>query len=125
VSDDLGPSGTCLYLHTEVTAATTNTLLSSRLEAALELEVVDTLADGLTVGSTLGSGALPVAATHAHAVDHEALLGLVAEAAGLVGARGARSAVDDRELAVLPAADTLDELENVRLLLGVLDKVSK
>lgn len=43
------------YSHTEVSAALANTLLGSRLETTLELEVVDTLADGLTVGGTLGS----------------------------------------------------------------------
>lgn len=103
----------------EVAAAAADTLLGGRLEAALVLEVVDTLADGLAVGGTLGSGLFAVAAADTDAVDHVALLGLVAETARLVGARGAAGTVDDRELAVLPAAHTGDELEDVRLLLGV------
>ena len=37
---------------TEVATSPANTLLSSAPQAALELEVVDTLADGLAVGST-------------------------------------------------------------------------
>ena len=36
----------------QVAAALANTLLSSALEAALGLELVDTLADGLAVGGT-------------------------------------------------------------------------
>lgn len=107
------------YAHTEVAAATADTLLGGRLETTLVLEVVDTLADGLAVGGTLGGRLFAVTAADTDAVHDVALLGLVSEAAGLVGARGARRAVDDRELAVLPAADARDELENVRLLLGV------
>jgi hypothetical protein len=38
--------------HTQVSATTSNTLLSGAPQAALELEVVDTLADGLAVGCT-------------------------------------------------------------------------
>lgn len=46
----------------------------------------------------------------------EARTDLVTEAAGLVRARRARRAVEDRELAVLPAADAEEEAEDVRLL---------
>ena len=41
--------------------------------------------------SYLGNGPLPATATHGDPVDDEALLGLVAEPAGLVGPGGARS----------------------------------
>ena len=44
-----------------------------------------------------------VATANTDTIDNIALLGLVTEAAGLVGARGARGAVDDVQLAVLPA----------------------
>lgn len=54
-----------------------------------------------TVGGTLGGGTLAASAADAHAVDDVALLGLVAETAGLVGARGTRGAVDDVELTEL------------------------
>lgn len=50
---------------------------------------------------------LPAAAADPHAVDHIALLGLVPEAARLVGARGPAGAVDDVELAQLPTGYTL------------------
>ena len=49
----------------------------------------------------LGDGLLAAAAADAHAVDDIALLGLVAEAAGLVGAAGPRGTVDYVELAKL------------------------
>lgn len=54
-----------------------------------------------TVGGTLGDGPLAATAADANAVDNVALLGLVAETAGLVGARRARGAVDDVQLAEL------------------------
>lgn len=49
----------------------------------------------------LGSGPLATSTADADAVDNVALLGLVSEAAGLVGARGAAGAVDDLKLAKL------------------------
>jgi len=79
----------------EVTASASNTLFSSGTEGSLELEVVDTLADGLAVGGTLGSGLFAVTTTDTDAVDDIALLGLVPKAAGLVGPRRTRCAVDD------------------------------
>lgn len=55
----------------------------------------------LTVGGTLGHGSLAATAADAHTVDDIALLGLVAEAAGLVGAGRSRGAVDDVQLTEL------------------------
>lgn len=54
-----------------------------------------------TIGGALGNRSLAATTADAHAVDDVALLGLVSEAAGLVGARGARGTVDDVELTVL------------------------
>jgi len=54
-----------------------------------------------TVGGTLGHRLLAATTANAHAVDDIALLGLVSEAAGLVGARGTRGAVDDVQLTEL------------------------
>ena len=54
-----------------------------------------------TIGGTLGNGLLAATTADTHAVDDIALLGLVAEAAGLVGAAGPRGAVDDVQLAEL------------------------
>ena len=83
------------------------------------LELVHTMAGGLTVGLTLDDGPLATSTANAHAVDDEALLGLVAEPAGLVRAGGAGSAVDSRKLTEFPAANTENEAEHVRLLLLV------
>lgn len=54
-----------------------------------------------TIGGTLRGRALAATTTDTHAVDNVALLGLVAEAASLVGARRARGAVDNVQLTVL------------------------
>ena len=105
----------------EVTTPPANTLLGNALQTALGLELVDTLADGLAVGSTykiqlqklfpltspskrtLGDLLLAVTPPDTDTVDNVALLGLVAKTTSLVRARGARSTVDDVQLAVLPA----------------------
>ena len=50
---------------------------------------------------TLGDVLLAVTATDANTVDHVALLGFVAKAASLVGARWAGGAVDDVQLTEL------------------------
>lgn len=107
----------------EVGAAAADTLLGGGLEGALVLELVHTLIGGLaclyvlatelasiansvggekrTIGGTLRDGLLAATATDTDAVDDIALLGLVAEAAGLVGAAGSRGPVDDVQLAKL------------------------
>lgn len=106
----------------EVGAAAADTLLSGGLEGSLVLELVDTLVGGLacrgivstssprspllswakrTIGGTLGGRALATTTADTDAVDNVALLGLVAETAGLVEAGRARSAVDDVQLTEL------------------------
>lgn len=85
----------------QVSTAATNTLLSGGTERALVLELVDTLVGGLAEGSTLLGRLLAATAADTDAVDDVALLGLVAETAGLVGARGAAGTVDDVQLAQL------------------------
>ena len=86
---------------TQVAASLANTLFRNALQAALGLEVVDTLADGFTIGSTLGDWALAATATNTDTVDDIALLGLVSKTAGLVRARRSRGAVDDVQLTEL------------------------
>lgn len=104
---------------TEVRAATANTLLSNRLEVTGGLQLVHTMASGLSADLTLGNLALTATTAHTDAVDDVALLGLVAETASLVGAGRTAGTVDDVKLTVLPAADTEDETEDIRLLLLV------
>ena len=104
---------------TEVAAASSDTLFSSRAETTLVLQVVNTLANGLAVGRTLGDGLLAVSTADTDTVDDIALLGLVSEAARLVGARRAGGTVDDVQLSVFPAANAKQETEDIRLLLLV------
>ena len=99
---------------TKVTASATNTLFSYGTKTTLELEVVNTLADGFTVGSTLGDGLFPVTAANTNTVDDISLLSLVAKTASLVGTRGAGGTVDNVELAVFPASDT-NNLDRIKL----------
>lgn len=103
--------------HAEVAAALADALLSDAAERAGRLQELDTLVLGLAVDDTLGVGALGRAAADADAVDDVALLSLVAEAASLVGARGASAAVDHVELAKLPSAHAEDEAHHIGLLL--------
>ena len=53
--------------------------------------------------NVLGRGPLATTAADTDTVNNIALLGLVSEAASLVGTRGARGTVDDIQLAVFPA----------------------
>ena len=54
-----------------------------------------------TISGTLGHRSLAATTADTHAVDDIALLGLVSEAASLVGTRRAGGAVDDVQLAKL------------------------
>lgn len=85
----------------QVGAAAADTLLGGGAEGALVLELVDTLVGGLAVSSTLASRLLAATTADTDAVDDVALLGLVAEAAGLVGAGGTAGTVDDVQLTKL------------------------
>jgi len=100
----------------EVGAATADTLFSGGSEGALVFELVHTLVGGLAVGSTLWHWSLAASTANANAVDDISLLGLVSETAGLVWSRWTGSTMDDVKLSELPAADTEEEAEHVRLL---------
>lgn len=73
--------------------------------------MVDTLADGFAVGSTLGDLLFAVTPADTDTVDDIALLGLVAETTSPVGARGTGSTVDNIQLAVLPAAMIFQDVQ--------------
>ena len=91
---------------TKVAASLADTLLRNTLETSLRLQVVDTLTDGLAVGSTLGDVFLAVTPADTDTVDNVALLGLVAKTARLVRTGRARRAVDHVKLTVLPAPES-------------------
>ncbi len=103
--------------HAEVGAAASSTALSDSAERASSLASPNTVVGGLAVDNTLGVLALGGAAADTDAVHDVALLGLVAKAASLVGARGTRATVDGVELAELPDANTEDEAHHFGLLL--------
>ena len=86
----------------EVSAASSNTLLSDSSVGSVGLELVDTLVNGLAVNDTLGDGSLAASSSDSDSVDHVALLGLVTELSSLVNATGSVDQVDDGELSVLP-----------------------
>lgn len=58
--------------HTQVATGAAGAHLSQGLAGLLPLELSNTLVLGLTVGLTLGHGALAATTAHAHAVHHEA-----------------------------------------------------
>ena len=102
---------------TEVAEAGTKTLFGDGLVVLVELQTGDTGSLGLTVGDTLVGDALAATTADADAEDGEALLGLVSEHAGLIGAGGAVEADNSVRVAVLPSADALSELHNIGALL--------
>ena len=86
----------------EVSAASANSLLSDGSVRSVGLELVDTLVDGLSVDNTLGDGSLTATTSNSNSVDNVALLGLIAQLSGLVGAARSVDLVNDGELSVLP-----------------------
>jgi hypothetical protein len=102
----------------QVGATAADTLFGGGAEGALVFELVHTLVGGfawlllvsrsyscagsfLTIGGTLGHRLLATTTSDTDAVDDIALLGLVSQAAGLVGSGGTRRAVDDIKLSEL------------------------
>ena len=104
---------------TEISAATSSTLFGQRLQVAVPLQANNTLIGGLTVGATIGDGLLATSTANTNTVDNVSLLGLVAETAGLIGARRSACAVHRGELAVFPCTNTQNKAKGIRLLLLV------
>jgi len=104
---------------TQVATSPSNTLLRNTPQATLRLDMLDTLTNRLAVGSTLGHLFLAVTPPDTNTVDDISLLGLVSETASLIRARRTRCSVDNVQLAVLPAPNTKEESEDIRLLLFV------
>lgn len=103
----------------QVSATPSNTFLGSTPKTALGLQVVDTLADRLAVGGTLWNWLFAVTTTNADTVDNVALLGLVSQTTSLVRAGRARCTMNDFQLAILPASDTEEKTQHIRLLFSV------
>lgn len=103
--------------HSQSPTVASSSLLSNRLKAPRELQLVDAMMDRLAVGRTLGNRAFAATAADTNPVYDVTLLRLVAQPAGFVRPRGARRPVQRRQLTVLPAAHAEQEAHHVRLLL--------
>ena len=88
----------------QIGVAASDLFFRDGLEVAFEFELVDTLVLGFSKDHTAVVLALATAATDAAADNHVALLGLVAEAVGLVGAVGTVARQNVGALAVFPGA---------------------
>ena len=88
--------------NSEVSATSSNSLLSLSSVRSAGLKLVDTLVNWLTVNDTLGDGSLTATSSDSDSVDNVALLGLVAELSSLVSSAGSVDLVNDGELSVLP-----------------------
>lgn len=85
---------------TEAAASTGDTLLCDGSEGSLELELVHTLVGRLAERGALGDLLLAVTPADSDPVNDVALLGLVAQSAGLVRTAWSGRTVDDVELSV-------------------------
>mmetsp|Transcript_20260 Transcript_20260/g.56451 ORF Transcript_20260/g.56451 Transcript_20260/m.56451 type:complete len:266 (+) Transcript_20260:184-981(+) len=103
--------------HTESSTLAAHALLSHAAKVAGGLQLRHTLVGGLSANHTPLHGLLAASTAHTGAVHHEALLGLVAHAAGLVRAGGVGDPHNGRQLPVLPAAHAQQEAEHIALLL--------
>lgn len=104
--------------HSETSTPSGNSLLSNGPQGPLELELVDSVVGGLSVGGSLGDLLLPSSSADTDSVDYVSLLCLVAQSTGLVWAGRLGGSVDDVELSVLPASHSLQEPSEITLLLG-------
>jgi len=91
-------------------------LLGDRLQRALEFHLVDTMMSRFAVSAAFGNWLLAGTAADAHAVDDETLLGSVAQAPGLFNPGWLSSAMDSRQLPVLPGPHAKKKSHNVGLL---------
>ncbi len=76
--------------HAHVTGETADTVLGNRAQVTLELQVVNTGVDWLSVHNATTVGSLATATADGDTVDGVSLLGLVAQLVCLVGTGGVR-----------------------------------
>ena len=104
---------------TEATASLSNTFFSNVSQVSGKLQMLDTLVLGLTHGLTNVDGSLSASSADSHTIDDVSLLGFVSKFSGLVRTSGSVDSNHSRLLSVLPASNSGDETNNVRLLLLV------
>lgn len=105
--------------YSQVGSTATDTLLGGGSQRLLVLQLVDTLVGWLTVGDTLWHRSLSTTSSDSNTEDDETLLGLVTQSSGLVWSGWSGGSVDDVLLSELPASDTLQESQDIRLLLSL------
>ncbi|EPY42036.1 large subunit ribosomal protein L15e [Angomonas deanei] len=110
----------------QVTEALAEAGLRDGAVVLLQLHAEDTTGLGLTVGDTLVGRAFATTTANAHTEDAVTLLGLVAQHACLLGARGAAQTDNGVLVAELPRANTLNEAHHIGgLLLPQLVQIHK
>ena len=102
----------------QVGALSTNLLFSNRSVGSSFLLLSNTLVDWLSVDDTLMDGLLSSSSSDSDSVKNISLLGLEAESSGLIESGRLLDLVDNWKLSILPASDSHDESDNIRLLLS-------
>ena len=101
-----------------VGALSTNLLLGNGSVGSSFLQLSDTLMDWLTIDDTLVDGSLSSSSSDSDSVDDVSLLGFETESSGLVESGRLLDLVDNWKLSVLPASNSHDESDDIRLLLS-------
>ena len=101
-----------------VGASSSDLLFSNISVGSGLLELGDTLMDWLTENGTLVNCSLSSSSSDSDSVDNVSLLLLESHGSGLVKSRWSLDLVHDWKLSVLPASDSEDESDNIRLLLS-------
>ena len=104
--------------HAHVGALSADLLLSDGSVGSSSLLLSDTLVHGLSVDDTLVDCSLSSTTSDTASVDNVTLLLLEAEGSGLIETGRSGDLVDNSELSVLPASDSQDEPDDIRLLLS-------
>jgi len=104
--------------NSETSEGSADSFLSLGSKVSSGLELVDTNGGGLSSDDTLGNRSLSSSSSDTHSVDNIALLGLVAELAGFVRARGSVDSGDYWKLSVLPGPHSENEVHEIGLFLS-------
>ena len=104
--------------NSHVGASSTDLLFSNRSVGSGFLELSNTKMDGLTVNDTLMDCSLSSSSSDSDSVDGISLLLFESEGSSLVQSGWSGGFMADGKLSVLPASDSHDESEDIRLLLS-------
>lgn len=102
----------------QIRSSSTNSLFSSGSQRSLVFELVYSHVGGLTISGTLRDRSLSSTSSDSDSVNYKTLLGLVTKSSSLIRSRRSRSTMNNVELSVFPASDTMKESEHIRLLIS-------